>query len=79
MQAEAQRQQATAPLAQQQQAQAAAAPAQQVANQAEQQRQEAVRQKEEMRARLLAQLNQVLQTRDTARGLTVSMPDVLSA
>jgi outer membrane protein OmpA-like peptidoglycan-associated protein len=64
-------------LAQQQAAQAAAATAQQAANQAEQQRQEAVRQKEEMRARLLAQLNQVLQTRDTARGLVVSMPDVL--
>ena len=32
-----------------------------------------------MRARLLAQLNQVLQTRDTARGLVVSMPDVLFA
>jgi outer membrane protein OmpA-like peptidoglycan-associated protein len=30
-----------------------------------------------MRARLLAQLNQVLRTRDTARGLIVSMPDVL--
>jgi outer membrane protein OmpA-like peptidoglycan-associated protein len=30
-----------------------------------------------MRARLLAQLNQVLQTKDTARGLIVSMPDVL--
>jgi len=30
-----------------------------------------------MRARLVAQLNQVLQTRDTARGLIVSMPDVL--
>ena len=43
----------------------------------ERQRQEAVQQKEEMRARLLAQLNQVLQTRDTARGLIVSMPDVL--
>ena len=75
-QAEAQRQQAAA-LAQQQAAQAEAATAQQAANQAEQQRQEAVRQKEEMRARLLAQLNQVLQTRDTARGLVVSMPDVL--
>jgi outer membrane protein OmpA-like peptidoglycan-associated protein len=70
----AQQQQAQA---QQAQAQAAAAAAQQAANQAEQQRQEAVRQKEEMRARLLAQLNQVLQTRDTARGLIVSMPDVL--
>src|ERR1700689_5910730 len=32
-----------------------------------------------MRQRLLAQLNQVLQTRDTARGLIVSMPDVLFA
>jgi outer membrane protein OmpA-like peptidoglycan-associated protein len=32
-----------------------------------------------MRARLLAQLNQVLQTRDTAKGLIVSMPDVLFA
>ena len=32
-----------------------------------------------MRARLVAQLNQVLQTRDTARGLIVSMPDVLFA
>jgi outer membrane protein OmpA-like peptidoglycan-associated protein len=30
-----------------------------------------------MRARLLAQLNQVLQTRDSARGLIVNMPDVL--
>jgi outer membrane protein OmpA-like peptidoglycan-associated protein len=77
-QAEAQRQQQAA-LAQQQQAQAAAAAAQAAAAQAEQQRQEAVQQKEAMRARLLAQLNQVLQTRDTARGLIVSMPDVLFA
>src|SRR5712692_434697 len=38
---------------------------------------EAIRQKEEMRARLLKQLNQVLETRDTDRGLIVSMPDVL--
>ena len=82
-QAEAQRQQAAA-LAQQQQAEAATAAAQQAAaeadrqrQEADRQRQEAIRQKEEMRARLLAQLNQVLQTRDTARGLVVSMPDVL--
>jgi outer membrane protein OmpA-like peptidoglycan-associated protein len=82
-QADAERQQAAA-LAQQQQAQAeadaarlAAQNATQAAAQADQQRQEAIRQKEEMRARLLAQLNQVLQTRDTARGLIVSMPDVL--
>jgi outer membrane protein OmpA-like peptidoglycan-associated protein len=75
-QADAQAQQQQA-LAQQAAAQAAAAAALQTANQAEQQRQDAIRQKEEMRARLLAQLNQVLQTRDTARGLIVSMPDVL--
>jgi len=82
-QAEAQRQQAAA-LAQQQQAEAATTAANQAAAEAERQRaeadrqrQDAIRQKEEMRARLLAQLNQVLQTRDTARGLIVSMPDVL--
>jgi outer membrane protein OmpA-like peptidoglycan-associated protein len=75
-QAEAQRQQADA-LAQQQKAQAESEAARLAADQAEKQRLEAVRQKEEMRARLLAQLNQVLQTRDTARGLIVSMPDVL--
>jgi len=82
-QAEAERQQAAA-LAQQQQAQAQAEAARQAAEDADrqkqlaqQQMQEAVRQKEEMRAKLLAQLNQVLQTRDTARGLIVSMPDVL--
>jgi outer membrane protein OmpA-like peptidoglycan-associated protein len=81
--AEAEQQQAAA-LAQQQQAQAEAATARQAAEDAErqraeadQQRQQAIQQKEEMRARLLAQLNQVLQTRDTAKGLIVSMPDVL--
>ncbi len=75
-QALAQQQQAAA-LAQQQLAQAQAAAAQAAAADAQRQKDEAVRQKEEMRARLLAQLNQVLQTRDTARGLIVSMPDVL--
>lgn len=82
-QAEAERQQATA-LAQQQQAQAETEAARQAAEDAARQRevaerqtQEAIQQKEEMRARLLAQLNQVLQTRDSARGLIVSMPDVL--
>jgi outer membrane protein OmpA-like peptidoglycan-associated protein len=81
--ADAERQQAAA-LAQQQQAQADADAARLAAEtaarqtaEADRQRQEAIRQKEEMRARLLAQLNQVLQTRDTARGLIVSMPDVL--
>jgi outer membrane protein OmpA-like peptidoglycan-associated protein len=89
-QAEAQRQQAEA-LAQQQQAQAEAEAARQAAEdaarqqqqaqlqaqEAEREKQEAIQQKEAMRTRLLAQLNQVLQTRDTARGLIVSMPDVL--
>ena len=82
-QADAERQQALA-QAQQQAAQAQADAAQAAAAAAESQRaaadrerQDAIRQKEEMRARLLAQLNQVLQTRDTARGLIVSMPDVL--
>ncbi|MGC2473594.1 MAG: OmpA family protein, partial [Candidatus Sulfotelmatobacter sp.] len=75
-QAQAEQQQAAA-LAAQQQAQAQAAAAQAAAEDADRQKQEAIRQKEEMRARLLAQLNQVLQTRDTARGLIVSMPDVL--
>jgi outer membrane protein OmpA-like peptidoglycan-associated protein len=75
------------------QAEADAAAAQQQAAQAQQQAAEdarrradaeqaqaqAIQQKEAMRARLLAQLNQVLQTRDTAKGLIVSMPDVLFA
>lgn len=88
--AQAEQQQA-ALLAQQQQAQAQAEAAREAAEdaqrkmqeaqnasqQAEQEKQQAIQQKEEMRARLLAQLNQVLQTRDTARGLIVSMPDVL--
>ena len=88
--AAAQQQQAAA-LAGQQQAQAEADAARLAAQQADQQKtlaeqqaaasqqalQQAVQQKEEMRARLLAQLNQVLQTKDTARGLIVSMPDVL--
>ena len=75
-QAQAEQQQAAA-LAAQQQAQAQAAAAEAAAEDADRQKQEAIQQKEEMRARLLAQLNQVLQTRDTARGLIVSMPDVL--
>ena len=36
-----------------------------------------MQQAEEQRQRLLKQLNQVLQTRDSARGLIVSMSDVL--
>lgn len=56
-----------------QQQQASAAEAQQARAQAQQ----AETDKEQTRARLLAQLNQVLQTRETARGLIVNMPDVL--
>jgi outer membrane protein OmpA-like peptidoglycan-associated protein len=82
-QALAQQQQATAQAqqalaeAQAEASRKAAEDSRKAAEDSERQRQEAVRQKEEMRARLLAQLNQVLQTRDTARGLIVSMPDVL--
>jgi len=47
------------------------------AQQADQARTLAIQQAEEQRQRLLKQLNQVLQTRDSARGLIVSMSDVL--
>ncbi|HEY1463782.1 MAG TPA: OmpA family protein, partial [Terriglobales bacterium] len=67
----------TAALAQQQQAQADASKARAAAEESDRLRQEAIRQKEEMRARLLNQLNQVLETKDTERGLVVNMPDVL--
>ncbi len=39
--------------------------------------QQALRDREELRARLLIQLNAILMTRDTARGLVVNMSDVL--
>ena len=80
-QAEQARQQAE--LAQQQAAQQAqqAELARQQADQqrqaAEQARQQAENDRAQMRARMLQQLNQVLQTRDSARGLIVNMPDVL--
>jgi len=47
------------------------------AQQAEQERLQVQQQAEQQRQRLLTQLNQVLQTRDTARGLIVNMSDVL--
>ena len=75
-QAEAQAQQAQN---QAQQYQSEAQQAQALAQQAEREKQQVIQQQEQMRARLMAQLNQVLQTRDTARGLIVSMPDVLFA
>jgi outer membrane protein OmpA-like peptidoglycan-associated protein len=60
-----------------QQAEAAQQQAAQQAQQADQARQQAEAQTAQLRARLLQQLNQVLQTHDSARGLIVSMPDVL--
>ncbi|MCP5114449.1 MAG: OmpA family protein, partial [bacterium] len=47
------------------------------AEMAEQLRGEAEREKAELRARLLRQFNQALETRDTDRGLVVNMSDVL--
>jgi outer membrane protein OmpA-like peptidoglycan-associated protein len=64
-------------LQQQQQAQAQAQQAQLAAQQAEQARMQAEQEKEQTRARLTEQLNEVLQTRQTARGIIVDMPDVL--
>jgi outer membrane protein OmpA-like peptidoglycan-associated protein len=73
-----------AALAQQQAAEAAAAEAarEKAAAQAETQRArqaaaQAEAEKAQLRAQLLAQLNSILQTRDSARGLIVNMSDVL--
>jgi outer membrane protein OmpA-like peptidoglycan-associated protein len=66
-----------AALAQQQAAEAAAAQAQQATAQAQQAAAQAEKERADMRAQLLAQLNAVLQTQDTARGLIVNMSDVL--
>jgi outer membrane protein OmpA-like peptidoglycan-associated protein len=51
--------------------------AQQQAQQAQQQAEHAEADKSAMRARLLQQLNLILQTRDSARGLIMNMSDVL--
>jgi outer membrane protein OmpA-like peptidoglycan-associated protein len=72
--AKAAREQAEAQAAQ---AAAQAQAAQAQAAQATQQAQTAQQQEQQMRERLKQQLSQVLQTQDTARGLIVSMPDVL--
>lgn len=64
-------------LAQSQAAQAAAHQARLQAETAQQQAQKAEADKSAMRARLLQQLNLILQTRDTARGLIMNMSDVL--
>jgi outer membrane protein OmpA-like peptidoglycan-associated protein len=73
---EAQAAQAAA-LAQQQALQAESERARSQAEEAERGRQKAEAEKAEMRARLLQQLNAILATRDTARGLVATMPDVL--
>ncbi|MHB8734967.1 MAG: OmpA family protein [Terriglobales bacterium] len=61
----------------QQQAQAETAQAREQAAAAEKARQQAEAEKTALRARLLQQLNLILETRDTARGLIVNMSDVL--
>ncbi|MCU1269462.1 MAG: OmpA/MotB domain protein [Acidobacteriaceae bacterium] len=77
--AEAEAQQRAAAEQQQQQSAQQAEEARQRAMQAEQHSQQLEAQQAEQRERLMSQLNQVLQTRDSARGLIVSMPDVLFA
>ena len=64
-------------LAQQQALAEQTAKAQQAAAQSEQLRQQAEKEKQELRARLLEQLNKILSTRDTARGLIANLSDVL--
>lgn len=66
-----------AALEQQRLAQAEAEKARLAAEQAEQMRRKAEADRAEMRARLLRQLNAILETRDTSRGLVVNMSDVL--
>ena len=66
-----------AAVQQQQQAQAAADSARQAAAQADAQRQQAEAEKTQLRERLRAQLNAILETRETARGLIVNISDVL--
>jgi outer membrane protein OmpA-like peptidoglycan-associated protein len=64
-------------IAQQQALAAEADKARQAAAQSERLRQQAEKEKQELRARLLQQLNTILATRDTARGLIANMSDVL--
>jgi len=59
------------------QAAAAAEKAQHEAAEAERLRQQAEQEKQQLRAQLLQQLNAVLETKDTDRGLVVTMADVL--
>ena len=66
-----------AALAQQQAAQLETEKARQAADEANRGRQQAEGEKAELRSQLLQQLNVILETRDSARGLIVNMSDVL--
>ncbi len=66
-----------AALRQQQAAQLEAQRAQQAADEANRMREQSEREQAELRDRLQQQLNSVLETRETARGLIVNMSDVL--
>ena len=66
-----------AAVQQQQQAEAEADRARQAAAQADAQRQQAETEKNQIRERLRLQLNAILETRETARGLIVNINDVL--
>jgi outer membrane protein OmpA-like peptidoglycan-associated protein len=66
-----------AALAQQQAAQADADRAREAAHLSDQQRQQAETEKTQLRERLRAQLNLILETRETQRGLIVNINDVL--
>lgn len=66
-----------AALEKQRAAQADAERARQAAEESERGRKRAEQEQSELRARLLQQLNVILETRDTARGLIVNMSDVL--
>jgi len=66
-----------AAVQQQQQAEAEAERARQAAAQADAQRQQAESEKTQLRERLRQQLNAILETRETARGLIVNISDVL--
>ncbi|MFY9530561.1 MAG: OmpA family protein [Candidatus Acidiferrales bacterium] len=78
-QAEAEARQRAEAEQERQRAQQQAEQAQHQAQQAEQMRQQAEQEKEKLREQLRQQLNAILQTRETARGLVVNMADVLFA
>ena len=77
-QAEAEQRQAAA-LQQQQAAEAEAARNRAAASELDQRLQQALRDREDLRGSLLQQLNVILETRDTARGLVVNLSDVTFA